>query len=51
MLWQIYKGIRGFRRKRENTKEKRVKSGNFKESRKIKANKRVFLALILKWLV
>jgi len=31
--------------------DKGRKTGNIKELRKIKANKRVFLALILKWLV
>jgi len=48
---QIYKDIRGFSRKREDIREKKAKSGVLQEPRKIKANKRVFLALILRWLV
>ena len=39
------------RRKREDIREKKVKSGEFKESRKIISNLSVFLALILRWLV
>ena len=37
--------------KREYIREKKAKCGDFKEPRKIKANKRVFLAIILRWLV
>ncbi len=51
MPWQIYKGIRGFRRERENIREKEVKSSDFQEPRKITSNLSVFLAPILSWLV
>jgi len=37
--------------KREYIREKKAKSGVLQGSRKKEANKRVFLALILKWLV
>jgi len=37
--------------KREDKREKKGNNGDFQKSRKIKANKRVFLALILSWLV
>jgi len=40
-----------YSRKREDIREKKAKSGVLQEPRKIKANKRVFLALILKRLV
>ena len=51
MLWQIYKRIGEYCSKREYIREKKAKSGEFQESRKIRANIRVFLALILSWLV
>ena len=42
ILRQIYKGIREFRRKRENIKEKKTKSSKFQELRKITFNLSVF---------
>jgi len=51
MQRQIYERIRGFRIKRENKRVKRTKSGEFQETRKIKALLSVFLAIILRWLV
>jgi len=38
----VCKEIRGIRRKRENIREKRAKSGGFKEPRKIISNLSVF---------
>ncbi len=40
-----------YSRKRENIREKETNNGVFKEPRKIRANLRVFLAHILRWLV
>jgi len=42
ILWQIYKRIRGFRRKRKIFNEKKTKRSNFQELRKITFNLSVF---------
>jgi len=39
------------KRDKEHIREKKVKSGEFQETRKIRANLSLFLAPILRWLV